>query len=663
MIRILIAFPWYAIVSTALVLVSGQLIIGASFLSLGIEQKVFEAQLVGAYVASAILLAIRAKRGLATGYVAIGKTVFLVFGGLSIYIVVKEAYCSRLLLVTSVVLAYLFLFANAFLTPYWRWAIFMASIVGAAILQPMDQRPKELLLKAAGLGSKPIRSQKVINSALYSLQATFYDNYFQICDENGILCKAPRNGGGIALFSDGYLAVTGQGDIHFLKIDNKTRDLSKKDLPYRAPLNDGEFAAEPGIQEKELRVFRVAGVLVQNKGEKFSLFAVHHFWKAKEHCFVERVSKLDGDYGSFIAGTLPEKWETVYETAPCLPIKNIEQSGRGKPFSGEESGGRMLLLNDRTLLLTVGDHQFDGWNSAEPYAQMEDIDYGKILKLDLTSGAVQTYSRGHRNPQGLYRSGEGQIWSTEHGPQGGDELNLIVDGGNYGWPLATYGTDYGKYVWPLAQPAARQDGFRSPVYAWVPSIAVSDVIEVEKNLFEAWKGDLLIGSYSKSLQRARVREGRVVYVEPIQIRQVNGRLRYILEDNDGKLLMWLDSAALVVVEPIGQPAAAELKSLDESARGQLLFAACRSCHNVANGTSHGIGPDLRGIFGRKIASAAGFEYSTALKNLSGSWEEKLLNAFLENPQAVALGSSMQTEAVRNPDDRASLVRYLKESAK
>ena len=60
------------------------------------------------------------------------------------------------------------------------------------------------------------------------------------------------------------------------------------------------------------------------------------------------------------------------------------------------------------------------------------------------------YTMGHRNPQGLYITPEGTVWSTEHGPQGGDELNLLVRGANYGWPLVTYGTDYGSAAWPLS---------------------------------------------------------------------------------------------------------------------------------------------------------------------------------------------------------------------
>jgi len=99
------------------------------------------------------------------------------------------------------------------------------------------------------------------------------------------------------------------------------------------------------------------------------------------------------------------------------------------------------------------------------------VSYGKTILIHLDDGTSEIYSLGHRNPQGLYVTPEGAIWSTEHGPQGGDELNLIVRGANYGWPLVTYGTDYGSAAWPLSHVQGRHDGYQQPILRGYPPSA------------------------------------------------------------------------------------------------------------------------------------------------------------------------------------------------
>jgi glucose/arabinose dehydrogenase len=142
-------------------------------------------------------------------------------------------------------------------------------------------------------------------------------------------------------------------------------------------------------------------------------------------------------------------------------------------------------------------------------AQNPDSDFGKILKIDLRTSTKSHVSIGHRNPQGLTITASGAMYATEHGPQGGDELNLIVPGKNYGWPIETYGAHYGKYDWPVQTRNAK--AFERPVLAWVPSIGVSNLIELE-NFHPAWNGDLLVESLkAQSLFRLRRDgDGRVV---------------------------------------------------------------------------------------------------------------------------------------------------------
>ena len=94
----------------------------------------------------------------------------------------------------------------------------------------------------------------------------------------------------------------------------------------------------------------------------------------------------------------------------------------------------MVLLDNRNLLLAVGDHMYDGVESDEILPQEKTAAYGKTVLINLESRAASIYSLGHRNPQGLDLDVHGNIWETEHGPRGGDELNLIRKGKNYGWP-------------------------------------------------------------------------------------------------------------------------------------------------------------------------------------------------------------------------------------
>jgi glucose/arabinose dehydrogenase len=158
-------------------------------------------------------------------------------------------------------------------------------------------------------------------------------------------------------------------------------------------------------------------------------------------------------------------------------------------------GGRMAFLADGTLLLTTG----DGFNYREA-AQDVDSGLGKVLRMNDDGsaapgnpfpGSPYVYSYGHRNPQGLAVSRRGEIWLHEHGPRGGDEVNRIEAGVNYGWPAITYGIDYSGAV---ISPYTEMEGMAQPVHYWTPSIAPSGLVIYEADLFPAWQGDLVLGA-------------------------------------------------------------------------------------------------------------------------------------------------------------------------
>jgi glucose/arabinose dehydrogenase len=168
-------------------------------------------------------------------------------------------------------------------------------------------------------------------------------------------------------------------------------------------------------------------------------------------------------------------------------------------------GGKLQFLNDGTLLLTTG----DGFQYREA-AQDKQSQLGKILRLnsdgsvpddnpyaDGKEGNPYVYSYGHRSPQGLsYDANNNRVYMHEHGPKGGDEVNIINAAVNYGWPATSYGVNYsGARVSPFEQ----LPGIQDPLHYWVPSIAPSGMTFYSGDQFPQWQGDLFIGALVNKL--------------------------------------------------------------------------------------------------------------------------------------------------------------------
>jgi cytochrome c2 len=256
---------------------------------------------------------------------------------------------------------------------------------------------------------------------------------------------------------------------------------------------------------------------------------------------------------------------------------------------------------------------------------------------------------GHRNPQGLFADGPGAIWLTEHGPQGGDELNLIERGANYGWPLATYGTQYGAHFWPGDAVPGSHGGYAEPFYSWVPSIGVSSLLVVHGPQFKLWDQDLLVGSLKDgALYRARVRNSRIVMLERIAFGR---RIRDLAEGSGGELMLWSDRGALLRVQ-----------TDTEVGGGETLFQACTGCHTIGDGVSNGIGPDLRRVVNRPVAATAGYAYSPAMRQLGGEWSRERLDRFLTNPAVYVPGTRMKFAGVADPAARRQLIEFLASGA-
>jgi hypothetical protein len=295
----------------------------------------------------------------------------------------------------------------------------------------------------------------------------------------------------VATFRDQFVVANGAGQLYLLKKGAADGALTSQHLPYAVPMNAGDFSSAAGSDEDQT-YFRTADLFVQDLGQKTRLFASHHYWKADAQCFVVRVSMLETDTERFMHGA-PDtaSWETIFESTPCVPLK---VDGKAQRFGGIQSGGHMALLNPHELLVAMGDHERDGVNTPESYSQDPNSSYGKTVLLDLNDFSSQLFSVGHRNPQGLFVDGPDGIWLTEHGPQGGDELNKISRGANYGWPLASYGTQYGEHFWPGDPVAGSHESMAQPFYSWVPSIGISSLMVAHGQQFKLWDRDLLVTS-------------------------------------------------------------------------------------------------------------------------------------------------------------------------
>ena len=501
----------------------------------------------------------------------------------------------------------------------------------------------------------PQRSSALIKTEYYNLNVETFAGAFP---------KSPIVGGGLARVGNSYLRLSGDGHLYLFGWEASTDQLTVMPLPYRVPINGDEFAAAAGhpwerplieVPQENVKVgsereglhtewFRTYGLVAQEIGAQVRLFVSHDYWKAAQYCWVERVSMLELDRATMLRGAAGPEWTTLYETSPCLPVRG-ESRRRGVSFVGYFGGGRMALLDPQTLLLTVGDFGFDGVASAATPSQDPASSYGKTIAINIAGGHGTLFTLGHRNPQGLVVDETGTIWSTEHGPQGGDELNQLVPGKNYGWPFATYGTDYGSFSWPLNQLQSQQV-YQPPTFAWVPSIGVSNLLAVKGELFPQWRGDLLIGSLrAQTLFRARIREGHVAYLEPIEL---GSRVRDLVEGHDGRIVVLTDADLLDSIRPRN----------DKS--GEALFAEkCSGCHDSTSTGGQKIGPNLFGVVGRKVATLGDqATYSPALRQLGGVWTEARLDLFLKAPREFSPGTAMDYIGDPNAEERGAIIRHL-----
>jgi glucose/arabinose dehydrogenase len=253
------------------------------------------------------------------------------------------------------------------------------------------------------------------------------------------------------------------------------------------------------------------------------------------------VSMATGDARANRTSIVRGRWDGA-RLQDVRVIHNAATDKRG----GAHFGGRMMFLPDRTLLLTLG----DGYSTRDK-AQSLDGTLGKILRLTEDGAPApgnplasrpgarpEIWTWGHRNVQGIARDPvSGVIYAHEHGPRGGDEINVLRPGANYGWPVVTHGVDYSGVPISLKTEAP---GMEPSLLRWTPSIAPSGMVFYTGDLFPAWKGDLLVSALAGMHLRRVDLEGGAVAGQETLLADRRERLRHVAQAPDGAIILLTD---------------------------------------------------------------------------------------------------------------------------
>lgn len=222
--------------------------------------------------------------------------------------------------------------------------------------------------------------------------------------------------------------------------------------------------------------------------------------------------------------TKREQW---FRSRPCVPVSAVQHAA-----------GRMEVINPRAAYLTVGDL---GYESIDIRSMRGDL--GSIFRI--TQDTTARISSGHRNPQGIVLFDDTTLMASEHGPRGGDEINIVERGKDYGWPFVTYGEPYsaGDYVVPRR--TGTHEGYPEPIAVWTPSIAPTELVQLPESGYGKFDGGLVLGTLrQQALVFMRVENRRIVERREVS---VGARIRDLDLHPDGRLIATTDDGRLLLI--------------------------------------------------------------------------------------------------------------------
>ena len=239
-------------------------------------------------------------------------------------------------------------------------------------------------------------------------------------------------------------------------------------------------------------------------------------------------------------------------------VENIFATGGGNTFNNHY-GSRIAFDKNNYLFVSIGEgggSSLGGPNSTNRNAQDTKLNWGKVHRMkdngDVPSDnpvlpgntkPTTMFSYGHRNPQGLTLNPQtGDIWETEHGPKGGDEINIISKGENYGWPTYSIGINYNGTT---VSNDHKAEGIKEPIFTWTPSIGVCGITFINSENFKSWNGNFLAtGLAGQKLYRFVIKDNKVVE-ENIWMEKM-GRFRNVIQGSDGAIYISLEGPGRIL---------------------------------------------------------------------------------------------------------------------
>ena len=331
----------------------------------------------------------------------------------------------------------------------------------------------------------------------------------QVVGSNGV------RGAAAAVLDDNQLLLGGGqkgSHLYLFDLSTKSDQLLGRVIPASERLNDARFA--------------ITDIAVLSKSStSANLLISYPSYRKNGNCVVVKLDAYKLTLGSKPSITKGKNWFT---SKPCVPISAVQHAA-----------GRLAVIDEKTTYLTVGDLGFSKIGSKSARG-----DLGGVFKIGASK--VEKISTGHRNQQGIELIGN-DLYISEHGPRGGDELNLIKKGADYGWPTVTYGQAYssGDYVRPTR--SGTHDGFQLPLYNWVPSVAPTELVALPAaGKWGSWSSQLVMGTLKEQslifIQlSSKDKVGQVASVD------VSDRIRDLELLPDGRLVATTDSGNLLLI--------------------------------------------------------------------------------------------------------------------
>lgn len=471
-------------------------------------------------------------------------------------------------------------------------------------------------------------------------------------------------GGGLTVMESGVIVLTHEGRLFFVGPDRVVHP-----MPVQVPDNGHAGLVRVSKLPEfagywfDLEYHRYNHVLYVAGEDHNALYLSYTEFFENERCFTSTVARLHLPAGLIDTAAITDsgfEWSIVYRTEPCLPLKDIQRA-----MEGHIAGGRMEWDRANSqIFLTVGDYTWDGVWGPKAISRLPDWHYGKVIRIPLDTEEASVFSKGHRNPQGITLDLEGRLWVVENGPRGGDELNLVREGADYGWPDETLGTLYNTLPWPNTRSFGRHDYFTPPVYAWLPSVAPSS-LTVVNGFHDAWHGDLLMTTMGgQSLFRLRIEDESVQFAERIFIGQ---RLRDVVQLNETEIVLWTDRHQLFFLRAVAAGAEQAIidRVIEESGVALSTQAVirrhidnCMRCHEVAHGV-HINAPSLSSIYGERIGGTSFPHYSDALARKGARWDARNLMQYIRAPSEFAPGTTMPETGIDDDEVLKTIVEVMR----